>query len=393
MKLPNTWQRYHAGVAPYVSMMAILICSRLVVLLALVFSSKFVQRSAGDIFTDLTPRWYRYLLRWDAGWYLKIATEGYSYNGDNLVQQSIVFYPLYPLLSRALASVLNISEAAALIIISNAAIFLAVPLIFKFIRENHGDQVALYAVAGLCFFPSSLFFSAGYTESLALLLIVSFFLLLGKERYILAAGLAGLALATRSTGLLLLLPLLFELWRKFYREPKRLATMAVPCVILATSGMWLYMIYLWVSFNSPFAFLSGTRAWQSGAASEGGLIGVLTLQPFHQLGDIFKFGPDPNTLSSWFFILFAGLLIVFRKWLPFSLWIYSVGALLLPYITVSGIVGFVSFTRYSLMAFPVFIILGELFKRRFWLGLSVVGLFSAMLFMYTAFYAQWYWAG
>ena len=87
------------------------------------------------------------------------------------------------------------------------------------------------------------------------------------------------------------------------------------------------------------------------------------------------------------------LLITFRKRLALSLWGYSAGVLLLPYVTLSTNVGFVSFTRYLLMAFPVFIILGESFKRRPWLGVSVIGIFSAMLFMYTAFYTQWYWAG
>ncbi|MGI8734785.1 MAG: mannosyltransferase family protein [Pyrinomonadaceae bacterium] len=393
MKTLKTSERYRSVAGPYASLMAILISSRLVVLLAMVFSATFVQRPAGEIFKDVTPRWYRYLLRWDAGWYLKIATEGYSYNGDNTVQQTVHFYPLYPLIAKAIAVLLNISEAASLLIVSSLVFFLAVPLLFKFIRESHGDEAALYAVAALCFFPSSLFFSAGYTESLALLLIAGFFLLLKQERYLLAAALAGLALATRSTGLLLLLPLVIELWRKFSRDPKKLATLAAPCLILATSGMWLYMIFLWASFNSPLAFVKNTSAWKSDAAIEGGLVGVLTLQPFYQLGDIYKFGPDPNTLSSWFFILFIALLIFFRKWLPFPIWIYSLGVLLLPYLTVSGDVGFVSFTRYSLMAFPVFIIFGELFKRRLWLGLSVLGVFSAMLFMYSAFYAQFYWAG
>ncbi|HKR61642.1 MAG TPA: mannosyltransferase family protein, partial [Pyrinomonadaceae bacterium] len=316
-----------------------------------------------------------------------------SYNGDNTVQHPVVFYPFYPLVARAVASVLNISEAAALLIVSNVAIIVAVPLLFKLIRQSYGDQVAFYAVAGLCFFPSSLFFSAGYTESLALLLIVSFFLLLNKERYVLAALLAGLAVATRSTGLLLSIPLSIEIWRKYSRDPKQLVRVAVPCLLLATSGMWLYMIYLWARFDSPLAFVKGTRAWISGAAIEGGLFGVLTLQPFYHLGEIFKFGPNPNTLSSWFFILFVALLIAFRKRLPFPLWIYSIGALLLPYLTISGDVGFVSFSRYVLMAFPVFIILGELFQRRVWLGLAVIGLFSALLFMYSAFYAQFYWAG
>jgi hypothetical protein len=393
MKPPKRWERYREVTARYLPVIIILISSRLIVLLSMVFSSTFVQRPNGEIFKDLTPRWYRYFLRWDAGWYLKIVTEGYSYNGDNTVQQPVVFYPFYPLISKAVTIVLNISEAAALLIVSNVALLIAVPLVFKFFRQGYGDQAALYAVACLCFFPSSIFFSAGYTESLALLLITSFFLLLAKERYLIAAGVAGLAVGTRSTGLLLLLPLGIELWRKYSIDPKRLVKSAVYCLFLATSGMWLYMIYLWIVFNSPFAFVLNTRAWRSGAAVEGGFLGVLTLRPFYHLADIFRIGPDPNTLSSWFFVLFMGLLIAFRKRLSFPLWIYGMGSLLLPYLTISGDVGFVSFTRYCLMAFPVFIVLGELFKKRIWLGLSILGLFSAMLFMYSAFYAQFYWAG
>ena len=51
------------------------------------------------------PFWYHQLLQWDSEWYFKIATEGYRYNGDPTIQQNIVFYPLYPMLSRGLAAI------------------------------------------------------------------------------------------------------------------------------------------------------------------------------------------------------------------------------------------------------------------------------------------------
>ncbi|HSP61770.1 MAG TPA: hypothetical protein VLQ90_02190, partial [Pyrinomonadaceae bacterium] len=59
----------------YLAAFLILLFSRLIVALATVFSSKFVQPAAGKFSTEFTPRWYRYLLRWDSGWYLKIARE------------------------------------------------------------------------------------------------------------------------------------------------------------------------------------------------------------------------------------------------------------------------------------------------------------------------------
>jgi len=40
-------------------------------------------------------------VRWDAGWYLDIVTNGYRYApGDATIQQNIVFFPAYPMLTR-----------------------------------------------------------------------------------------------------------------------------------------------------------------------------------------------------------------------------------------------------------------------------------------------------
>jgi len=364
----------------------------LIVALAFVFSSKFVQPASGKFSTEFTPRWYRYLLRWDSGWYLKIAHEGYSYNGNDLTQQPVVFYPLYPLISKAVATVLGVSEAAALLIVANVAILITTLLFFKLVKDEYGDEIALYATAALCFFPASLFFSVGYTESLALLLIVTFFLLLKRERYLWASIAAGLTLATRSTGIVLCLPLLIEIWRRRGRNPGRAIPMAAACLTLATSGLWLYMIYLWAAFKSPFAFTTNVRAWM-GPLRASSLIEVCTLQPFRHLADVWKFGPDPNTLSPWIFLLALSLIICFRKRLTTSLFVYALGVLLLPYFTLSGSVGFVSFTRYAMLAFPVFIIAGKLFRIRPWIGLGVMALCGALLFMFVAFYVQFYFVG
>jgi Gpi18-like mannosyltransferase len=388
----SSTRQWSRATRPYFAVFFILLSSRLVAALAIVFSSQFVQRSPGDMFTDLTPRWYRYLLRWDAGWYLKIVSEGYSYNGDDSVQQSIVFHPLYPLISKAVAVILGISDGASLLVVANILIVIAVLLTFKLVKESFGAETALYTVAALSFFPTSLFFSAGYTESLALLLIVSCFLLLKKKRYLLASVFVSLTLATRPASVVLMLPLVWELWREFSGDFKRLATIGGSCLIIATAGVWMYMIYLWAVFNRPLAILTSHRAWH-GSGSMREFLQILTLQPFKHLADILKFGPFPIPLAPWFFLLFVLLLAFFHKRLPTSYALYAMGVLLVPYIIASGNVGFGSFTRYQLLGFPIFIIIGEQFKRWRWLRLSGIGLFAALLFMYTAFFCQFYFVG
>ncbi len=378
---------------PYAVALVIFIASRLLVSLAIAYAARFIPQDSASGLWNVDSPWLRYLLRFDSGWYISISEGGYSYNGTDLIAQSVVFYPLYPLASRLIANLFGLENYVALLMVSNAAILTAIPLTFKLIRDDYGDQIALYAIALLSFFPASFFFSTGYTESLTLLLIICFFLLLRKERYILAAACVGLTLATRSTGIALLLPLLWALWQRFKAERKQLVGYIIVCIVLATSGLWLYMIYLWQTFNSPLAFVTGHRAWLEASRFGNYSYPVYLLLPFRLLGTAFTEGLNPLTLEPWFFFLFSSLILVFRKRISTNYFLFALGVLLLPYLSFGGILLMRSFARYIMLAFPVFIIMADLLKIRLWLVLSVVTLFAAVLFMYTALFAQWYWVG
>jgi len=200
------WQKYLIALTIYSS-------SRLIVLWAMYIAARFVspapeasmnERFLSSLHLSASTSWYRYLLRWDSIWYVTILNEGYNYNGNVLDPQSVQFYPLYPLTAKALTIFPGIDGWLALLVVANVAAALSVLLLFKYVRQDYGDEVAFSTIAFLSFFPSSLFLSAGYTESLTLLLILTSFLLLKQEKYVLAAACAGLASATRSTGVVLL---------------------------------------------------------------------------------------------------------------------------------------------------------------------------------------------
>jgi Gpi18-like mannosyltransferase len=341
---------------------------------------------------DAGPRWYHHLLRWDSFWYATIVNDGYKYNGNDLIYQPVVFYPLYPLIAKTLTIFTGVDSLVALLVVANVTALLSVPLLLKFVRQDCGNQVAFLTIAFLSFFPTSLFLSAGYTESLTLLLILCFFLSLKGEHYILAAAFAGLASAARSTGVVLLPVLILEVWRKFADDQRRFFPYALFCSILATSGLWLYMLYLWSAFDSPFAFATGLAAWENG---QGGgfthkFISALLLKGFFPL----RLPIWPITLDVWFFLLFLTLILVHRKWLPTSLYLFALGVLMLPYFTISGgPIKFRSMTRYILLAFPVFIVMAKSCKNRPWLVPCITGLFGALLYMYSALYSQGWWAG
>jgi Gpi18-like mannosyltransferase len=381
------WRTYN----PYLVVLAIYGSSRLVVIWALYIAARVVLPVAPPPLSILSTSWYHYLLRWDSNWYASIVNEGYKYNGNDHIQQSVIFYPLYPLIAKAFTIFLGIDGLVALLVVANVAAILSVLLLFKYVREYYGDEVAFSTVAFLSFFPTSFFLSAGYTESLALLLILCFFLLLRREQYILAAIFAGLTFATRSTGLVLLPVIIWELWRKFAADRRRFFSYVLSCSILGTSGLWLYMFYLWSAFDSPFAFATGQAAWSIGELNDNFVSAVLLKAFFPRLLSV---GLMPPNFNVWFFLIFLTLILVYWKRLPPSLFLFALGVLMLPYLTIAGGPwGFRSMTRYLLLAFPVFIVMATLCEKRLWLVPCITGIFGAMLFSYSALYAQWHWVG
>jgi Gpi18-like mannosyltransferase len=385
----------HRKYNPILIALAIYGSSRLVVALAMYIAARFVlpgypKGSVLDV-PFASTSWYNYLLRWDSAWYATILNEGYKYNGNDSIHQSVAFYPLYPLIGKALTIFLGIDGLIALVVVANVAAILSVLLLFKYVREDHGDEIAFLAIAFLSFFPTSFFLSAGYTESLALLLILCCFLLLKRKKYILAAAFAGLACATRSTGLVLLPVIIWELWCKFAGEYRRFVYYTLFCSVLATSGLWLYMVYLWSAFDSPFAFAANQAAW--GERFGHNFTSALLLQGFFPLRSS-VFALNLRSLNVWFFLIFLTLILVHRKWLPSSLYLFALGDLMLPYLTLTGgPFRWAGMTRYVLLAFPIFIVMAKLCKNRPWLVSCITGLFGAMLFMHAALYAQWYWVG
>ena len=75
---------------------------------------------------DQKENWATLWTRWDASHYLSLAKDGYTGTGDG--RFSIVFYPLYPWLVRAVAFVCRSYFAAALLVSGVASICAARPL-------------------------------------------------------------------------------------------------------------------------------------------------------------------------------------------------------------------------------------------------------------------------
>ena len=387
---PPPYHRYFTRFAGLAKALAVFGASRLIVLMGFVFSINYLKPNPTPNPWNLPFPWLRFFLRFDSAYYLDIAANGYRYNGNPLQMQSIVFFPGYPMLIAGLPPILHISLPGSAILVSNLCASAAVALLFVLVARLWDEDVAILTVAALSLFPASLFLSAAYSEGAALLLTIAAFALAFRGRLLLAALCAGCLSATRPLGFLLSIPLIYDVWRNHGRRlSPRFLGAAAAIGVTAVSGLIAFALYCWLRFNDPLVFIHARAAWNiEGGGLPSGQVAwrQLTSDPaLHFL---------PNLSDAYFFLLFLALALALWKRLPMEFNLYTAASFLALLATrVFRQQGFASMNRYLMLVFPCLIGLALLAVRRAWLMVLTGAFFGALLFIYSAFFAQWYWAG
>ena len=194
------------------------------------------------------------LARWDSVWYLTIADSGYEGS-----KARAAFFPLYPLLVRAVGTLFGGSHAALLVaafLVSLAAFLAALVLLYRLAELELGRSLARPVLLLLALFPAAVYFGAPYSESLFLLLAVGAFYAARTGSWAWAGACAGLASATRSAGLLLVIPLAMIWWGT---RPRRASDAA--WLLLAPLGIAAYAAWLGLAEGDALRFLDVQEAW------------------------------------------------------------------------------------------------------------------------------------
>ncbi len=147
--------------------------------------------------------------RWDALWYTSIAAKGYW------TDQAFAFFPLYPLLIKAVTLVIGPHWLLAAMIIANLGALVAFIGIALLAAQELGTADAGWrAVILLASYPLAFFLAAPYTEPLFLgwAALSLFTMRRGAWRW--AALWTFLAVLTRPTGVILLPALVWEYGRQ-----------------------------------------------------------------------------------------------------------------------------------------------------------------------------------
>jgi hypothetical protein len=395
--------------------------------------------------------------RWDAAWYLVIAHYGYRPDLGAFTSSRTAFFPLYPLGVSAISR-LGVPPILAGVLLSCAALGLALYGIHRLttlelgragalarprgglattgtglattghgglattaggvLEQARDSEVARLAVLLTAFAPMAFFFSAVYSESLYLALSVGVFLCARQGRWAWVAVLGALAAATRSAGVVLLLPaamlylygpredlkpdfLASARWRPRYRVRRDFLWLA-----LVPAGLGIYMAYLALNGGEALMPFHSQDVWGRHFAGPYGGVWDGVKAAFEGVRQLLEqgrrvyfpaAGGSPNINAGHNLMLLAFLLaavpmlVGVLRGLPLAYGVYVIAALALPLSYPVASQPLMSLPRFLVVLFPLSIWLAA------WLTAhprarmpTLVGSGLLMAF-FVAQFATWHW--
>jgi Gpi18-like mannosyltransferase len=193
------------------------------------------------------------MTHYDGDWYAEIATIGYSYADDGKMYP-IAFYPLYPIITRAVM-MLGLSADVAGVVVNNLGFLGALVLLYFWVKERYGTNVARWSTTVLALYPYSLFTALMYAEGLFLLFTTAALRAFENHQHIRAGLFGAIATATRAPGITLVSTFLLIAWKE--RRPLS----AYAAGLAVGIGIVLFMIFCAISFQNPLAFIHAQKAW------------------------------------------------------------------------------------------------------------------------------------
>lgn len=343
--------------------------------------------------------------RWDAQWYLGIAQHGY------FSAQSAAFFPLYPLLIRAVTMVIGSHWLAAALLVANAgslAAFVGLGLLAA--HEGESNRAAPATIGVFAAYPLAFFLAAPYTEGVFLAFVIIGLLAIRRGWWPWATLCTALAMLTRPTGIILLPPLLYEYgrrqgwWaalrqRQRFRPGRLLARHAGGLALMlvgAIGALGLYMLFLAHQFGDPLLFLHAEQLYWHHTPVVSAVHQTLT----HRTAPAAPTHPAPA--PGWTYevarslvdlapvAIFGILTLVAARRLPgmYTLYMACLLVLVVASPRPNRLGYFVSAGRYLIAAVPLFLLLARWAERHPWLDLLLTsGGFLLQAIFATAFLA------
>jgi hypothetical protein len=325
---------------------------------------------------------------WDSGWYFDIAQRGYYWSPSG--QSSLAFFPLYPMLMRALAWPFGGSDRAlwaAGIVLSLACLFLGLAVLHRLTARTFGDrETARRTVLYVAVFPFAYFFTQVYTESLFLLTSVSAVAAAVASRWGWAGVFGALAALTRPNGVLIAVPLglLAVAGRPRVAELARRAA----ALALVPLGLGAFCVFAYRLSGDPVGWLRAQAQWGYTVGNRPWVELMRLLDGLDRHGLHGYFFSDP--LAPYYFL--HGMVALAFVALTPSIFT-RVGPALGAYVAVSLYVPLTGnalegIGRYAATLFPAFMLLGTIRSHRVHEAILIGGalVLSLLASLFAGFY-------
>lgn len=340
----------------------------------------------------LTEPWFSY----DTYYYFQIVSAGYQVG-----EITSIYHPLYPWLS-TLAAALVRSPIAGLVIVSSLAALGLTIVFYRFARLDVDHTLAWTATALLLSWPATVAIFLPYTEALFLLLTVSCLFAARKRQFLLAGSLGALAALTRQQGVLIALPLLWEVWEASDRNWKRFVanwrTWVVGALPPAGFGFWILYRAIAINdvnpnFSSPQGFiysvLVSPKAYRISSELEflPPWVAIWRAITTYARGDLHWSAYGDVFLA----VLFLSMFVLAWRYLRTSYKLYSLAVVLIAISFHTGVSvnPYTALPRHLLLAFPVFIGMAQAYRfKRLWFILGVL-LVCQMLLLCCYVWQTW----
>ena len=387
MKFIKKWFRNNRKIIQF-TLIAFIIW-QIAISLVVFLGAKYFPTTNQYLYTEkqvINPPWLWSRANFDGMYYLDIAHKGYS-----LYQQA--FFPLYSKLITFLTPFFGGRNLVAGWTVNLTCLYLALFFFYKLIKLDFSEKVAKRTLIYLLLFPTAFFFSMVYTESLFFFLIIASFYFARTKHWWLAGIFGALASATRLPGIFLFPALLVEWWQQKKMENgkwrmENLVTSFLPILLVPLGLLW-YMRFLAISFGDSLMFVHVQTFFGAGrSADKIILLYQVFWRYFKMLVTVEKHTLTYFTVVMEFTsaVIFLTLIIFtyLKRWYPYL--IFMALAFIAP--TLTGT--FSSLSRYVLVLFPGFILLGLWGEKYRWLRILypilVIPLLVFCLILFTRGY-------
>lgn len=342
----------------------------------------------------------------DAQWYLAIAENGYPDRQDlaatersdlRMIERrrdavlKYAFFPAWPMVIRATQFLIADVNAAGFVA-SNVLSFVALLVLYRLVAARMGREIGFWTTILFAASPFAMFLHVPFSESLFLLLAVLTFVACARESWWMVGILVGLGVVTRPNGIAMgAVPVAYLIVQGVRRPDWLRAQFPKVCwLAVAAVPLGLFLWHNHVKTGNAFQFAKVISWWGYGDTTMPENLWANTV------GSVLRFSELPLhnfhaskvdvavlvlAVAAWF----AGL----RK-LPLHYSVYALCIIAIPLLTKSDLM---SYSRYVLMAWPLWCALvasvPARWRTRVCAGLGVVFLLFQMVNVDG--FVNWYW--